>query len=194
MANNLAQAPAEPAIDARMLRTRAALEAALLALVERKPFDEITVRDIVAEAGVGYATFFRHYPSKAALLDDIAAEQIGNLMALSVPAMEASDTRAAAVALATYVAEHRALWSALLTGGAAGTMREQFARLARGTAPDIAPASKWLPVDLGILFGVTATVEILGWWLRQDEDFPIERIAEVLDRLVMTPTVGALSQ
>jgi AcrR family transcriptional regulator len=86
----------------------------------RKPFDDITVRDLSARAGIGYATFFRHYPSKAALLDDIASDEIRELMAFALPEVIASDTRAAALALCRQVDERRALWSVLLTGGAAG--------------------------------------------------------------------------
>lgn len=184
--------PAE-VTDARMLRTRAALRAALLALIEREPFDRITVRDIVAEAGVGYATFFRHHPTKAALLDDIAAEQTRRLMALTLPVLDSADTRATSIALCTYVDEHRGLWSALLTGGAAGAMREEFARLSREAGTTQLPANSWLPTELGVVFGVSATVEILAWWLRQPDDFPLEKIAEILDRLVIAPTVGHLS-
>ena len=54
--------------DARQVRSRHALHQALLALLEEKPFDQITVREISARAGTGYATFFRHYPTKEALL------------------------------------------------------------------------------------------------------------------------------
>jgi AcrR family transcriptional regulator len=185
-------APAAPvALDARMVRTRAALRAALLSLIERKSYDQITIRDIVADAGVGYATFFRHHPTKGALLEDVAADEIGRLVAMSVPALNAEGNRASCLALCGYVNERRALWSALLTGGAAGVMREEFVRVAIELTPTLASSNGALPTDLGAVFGVSATVEILAWWLRQPEDYPIERVAEFLDRLVITPTVGA---
>jgi hypothetical protein len=50
--------------------------------------------------------------------------------------------------------------------------------------------SHWLPVELGAIYGVSATVEILAWWLKQPEEFSVERVAEIVDRLVMTPSVG----
>src|ERR1700733_5042840 len=176
--------------DARMLRTRAALRHALLRLLERKHFDQITVRDITAEAKIGYATFFRHHESKAELLEDVAEEQIGNLMALALPLLVAADTRGSCLALCKYVDEHRAIWSALLTGGAAGAMREEFIRQAMRVGSGQVQKSSWLPVDLGAIFGVSATVEILAWWLRQSHDFSVERIADIIDRLVVTPAVG----
>lgn len=190
MDHDLAQPGASIVRDARMRRSRTALHQALLALIEHKPFDDITVRDIVAKAGIGYATFFRHFPTKGALLDEVAAEQIDRLVELSAPALTTDGPRASSIAVCSYVDEHRALWSALLTGGAAGAMREEFARVSRQVAGHQIQTSSWLPVELGIIYGVGATVEILAWWLRQPEPLPVERIAEILDRLVITPTVG----
>jgi len=176
--------------DARMVRTRAALRRALLALLERKQFDQITVRDIAAEANIGYATFFRHHASKTDLLKDVAEEQIGQLLALAIPLLVASDTRGSCLALCRYVHEHRALWAALLTGGAAGAVREEFIRQAMEQGPAQVQSSSWLPVELGAIFGVSATVEILAWWLRKPNEFTVEAIAEIVDRLVVTPAVG----
>ena len=59
--------------DARQVRSRNALTGALLALIEEKPFDQLTIREITGRAGTGYATFFRHYPTKEALLADVAS-------------------------------------------------------------------------------------------------------------------------
>ena len=176
--------------DARMVRTRAAMRKALLTLLERKQLDQITVRDIAAEAKIGYATFFRHHESKWELLKDVAEEEISRLMALGMPLLVADDTRGSALALCRYVRDHRAIWSALLTGGAAGAMREEFIRQAMQTGSSQVQKSPWLPVELGAIYGVSATVEILAWWLKQPEDFSVERIAEIVDRLVMTPSVG----
>jgi AcrR family transcriptional regulator len=177
-------------MDARMVRTRAALRRALLRLLGRKHFDQITVRDIAGEAKIGYATFFRHHESKSELLEEVAEEQIRNLVALALPLLVADDTRGSCLALCKYVNEHRAIWSALLTGGAAGAMREEFIRQAMRVGSGQVQRSSWLPVELGAIFGVSATVEILAWWLRQPHDFTVERIADIIDRLVVTPAVG----
>ena len=87
--------------DPRIKRTRAALCSALLSLLEEKAFDQITIRDIVGRADIGYATFFRNYDSKAAVLHDLAADQIGQLIDLAFPAIEGSNSRAGALALCT---------------------------------------------------------------------------------------------
>lgn len=176
-------------MDARMVRTQQALRAAFLALIERKSLEDISIRDIVAEAGIGYATYFRHYASKAELLEAVVADEIHQLVELSLPPLRA-DRLASSLALFHHVDEHRALWSALLTGGAAGTIREEFAKVAREISGKKIGLENWLPAELGVLYGVSGTVEIIAWWLRQDPPFPIDRIAEIHDRLVLTPTVA----
>lgn len=179
--------------DPRAVRSRQALHTALLSLLESKPLDQITVRDIAAEAGVGYATFFRHHPTKEALLDDVAAEQIRSVFNLSLPVLDAHDLRAASIALFTYVNEHRALWSTLLTGGAAATIREEFLRQAREVAVSRAPTGDWMPSELGVLLIVSGTIELLAWWLRQADPLPVERIAHIYDRIVVSPIIAASS-
>jgi hypothetical protein len=68
-------------------------------------------------------------------------------------------------------------------------MREEFIRQAMLHGSSQVQRSPWLPVELGAIYGVSATVEILAWWLKQGEEFSVERIAEIVDRLVMTPSL-----
>jgi len=172
-----------------MVRTRAALHDALLALLEEKPFDQISIRDITARSGTGYATFFRHYETKAALLNHIATAEISALIGLSLPVLWSADTRTAARTLCAHVEARHTLWSALLTGGAAGLMRAEFIRQAAEIPPAQANPNSWLPADLRVIYGVSATVEILAWWLSRRDAYSSEQIAEILDRLVITPTL-----
>lgn len=178
-------------VDVRVTRTRAALRDALLTLLEEIPFEQITVRQITARAGTGYATFFRHYPERRALLNDLVSDEIQELMTLSMPILDAVNPRAAAVALCKHVDERRPLWTALLTGESAGTMREEFIRQAR-TFTDQAPNDEsWLPYDLRVNYGVSSFFEVLAWWLQQRRDLSIDQVAEIIDRLVITPLVTA---
>ena len=139
----------------------------MLALLERGPFDQITVRDICTESGVHYATFFRHYPGKEALLDAIAAEQIAQLNALAVGVRGADDYQAATTALCAYVDEHRALWSILLNGGAGGAMRAEWIRQSKRVAAAETPVNTWLPPELGTILAATLIAETLAWWVAE---------------------------
>ncbi|MCJ8156116.1 TetR/AcrR family transcriptional regulator [Sphingomonas sp. LaA6.9] len=175
--------------DARQVRTRGNLFEALLRLIETRPFEQVTIREIAREAGIGYATFFRHYASKEALLHDLAANQIAELLNQALPVLFSVDSRQSCIALFDYVAERRVLWSALLTGGAATMLKQEFTAQAKRIADAQGPVDGWLPDDLRVTFAVSATVEIIAWWLQQEPGFPVERIAEILDRLVVMPAM-----
>lgn len=58
-----------PREDLRTVKTKKALRASLLALMERKSFDDITVSELCAEALVSRAAFYAHFADKHALLD-----------------------------------------------------------------------------------------------------------------------------
>ncbi len=176
--------------DARQVRSRNALTGALLELLEEKPFDQLTIREISARAGTGYATFFRHYPTKEALLSDVASDEIADLLNRTLPVLRDTNSYESTLALCRHVGEHRNLWVALLTGGAASILREEFIRQARELPRAFAEIKSWLPSDLGVIYGAGATIDLLAWWLAQDEDYKPEQIATILNRLVIAPLVG----
>ena len=168
-----------------------ALRRALLRLLDLKPLEQITIRDICEVARVGYTTFFRHHPTKEALLHEIAAEQVRQLTELMLPALDASEIHTASVALCTYVNEHRKLWSTLLTGGAAGVLREELLKKSAEVAATRSNPKNWFPPELAVAFSVSCTIELLTWWLRQTRPVPMERVAEIHTRIIMTPTIEA---
>jgi AcrR family transcriptional regulator len=178
-----------PTRNSRSARTRDALRSSFLRLLEQKPLEQVTIREIVAEAEVNYTTFFRHYPDKDALLNDVAAEQISQLLAMTLPILFTVDSRASARALCAYIWEHRALWSVLLTGGAASTLKREFILQARQLAENAGHADTIIPGDLRVVFCVSGTLEILAWWLEHGEGISVERMSEILDMLTVAPHV-----
>lgn len=184
--------------DARQVRSRKALNAALLSLLEEKPFDQLTIREISVRAGTGYATFFRHYPTKEALLADVAAHEIEDLLARSVPILRAANSYESTLEVCRHVSRNALLWSALLAGGAAGILRREFIRQALELAEG-AQSHPWLPADLGTIHGTGSMIDILAWWLGQGGNRPAsthspEEIATILHRLVIAPLVGDMPE
>jgi AcrR family transcriptional regulator len=177
--------------DARALRSAFALRAAFLALLEHKALDQITIRDICAEAGVHYATFFRHHQTKEALLNAIAAEQIVQLISLTNAIRGVGNYTAGFRALCAYVEDHRALWSALLNGGAGAAMREEWIRQSRRVAANETAVNKWLPRELGTICAATLIAETMAWWVGQnDEAYSVDVVAGILQRLLMSSIIA----
>jgi AcrR family transcriptional regulator len=173
--------------DARAIRSGLALREALLRLLENKPFEQITIRDICAESGVHYATFFRHHATKESLLEAIAAQQIRELNELTLAVREASDIDAGFRTLCAYVDEHRDLWSTLLNGGAGPAMRAEWIRYSMQVAATEPPVTSWLPPDLGTICAATLIAETLAWWVARPRGaYSVDQVAGILVRLLTT--------
>jgi AcrR family transcriptional regulator len=72
--------PAE-STDPRILRSRQMLMEALLKLLDRKEFNDISIQEIADEASLNRATFYLHYPDKNALLQAMTATRFRDLIA-----------------------------------------------------------------------------------------------------------------
>lgn len=174
--------------DARVVRTRDALREAMTELATEHPLDAITVRAIAARAGVGYATFFRHYPDKDALLADVADRLIREFLQRVAPLLQERDRAAAARSMCDFVMEHLAIYQALLAGGSGETVRAEMLRqtmitltAARGRAPEG-------PFDELVLFHLVSSIlNLLTWWLRNLDRVNAATMAEVIERTVLTP-------
>ncbi|RLP53353.1 MAG: TetR/AcrR family transcriptional regulator [Ketobacter sp.] len=175
--------------DARIQQTRVALRKALLQLLDEKSLEQITVREIAAVASVGYTTFFRHYPGKEELLNEIAAAEIKQLIELAIPVLGPIDSGKAALTMCSYVAEHKALWSTLLTGGAANVLREEFIKLSLQVAASWEGADDELPAEVGVILVTSGTIELLAWWLKQKNPISVEKLAIIYDRTIVSPVI-----
>ncbi len=175
--------------DARIVRSRAALRAALTAMLGEQPFADIAIAALTKRAGVGYATFFRHYPDKEALLAEIADALIADLIARMVPYIVAGDGLSAVRALVARIEEERVLCRALLIG-AGDEMRRTITERAIAqslAAPGALPS--WLPRELAVRHLVSAALTILTWWFEQESPMSTDDLSAILYRLVIAPAM-----
>ena len=178
------------AIDRRVERTRTALYDALVRLIRERPYDEISVQEILEAANVGRSTFYAHFTSK----DDLLARSLDRLKALltAVAAEEESargdpreEARAVSRALFTHIADHRDIQLALAGGRGEPIVRNAINRAVasavRGLPLEAPPG---LPRELAVEFVVSTFGTVLRWWLdRHPELAPAEADALLL-RLV----------
>ena len=66
--------------DPRVLRSRRMLMDALVRLLTKKEFDDISIQEIADEATLNRATFYLHYPDKNALLQAMTAARFSELI------------------------------------------------------------------------------------------------------------------
>jgi hypothetical protein len=68
-------------------------------------------------------------------------------------------------------------------------LREELLRLAAEVAAPRSNPNNWFPPELAVTFNVTCTIELLTWWLRQKHPVSIARVAEIHERVIITPTI-----
>ena len=61
-------------------RTKALILSALSALLEEKPFSEVTVQDVAVRAAINRATFYSYFTDKYALLEDLVRDRYRALL------------------------------------------------------------------------------------------------------------------
>lgn len=188
MARKRTTTPSKPN-DARVQRSVDALRSAILELLESKPLDQILIREITDTAGLSYPTFFRRFASKDELVEDIAAEEVRKLLTVGyTAALEKGLYPGSGEPLCLYVHQHRKLWRRLLTGGAAPAMRGEFMRVAAERAASHPRVNPWFPTELAVPFVAGGVFEILAWWMRQPDDYPVENVIKLFDALIVEPS------
>lgn len=171
--------------DPRSHRSIEALKVALLALIEVRPFERISIKDITDTAGLSYQTFFRRFGGKDELLREIASEEVARVLSLGHAAIEQRIGHETGRAFCERVQRHRPLWTALLAGGAASFVREEFLRVAKQVAREHPRVNPAIPLDLAAAVATSGMFEILTWWMRQPDDYPIENVVTLFDALVV---------
>jgi AcrR family transcriptional regulator len=180
----------EMAIDRRVVRTRTALADALVALIRRKPYDRITVEDILAEANVGRATFYAHYSSK----DDLLRRSLDRLRALLVAAFEgtadAPFPRDPSWSPSRTLFEHVALFAdvqaAMRTGPGGAILRNAIDDAIAAFLRTALPARVGtLPRELVILDMVARVNTALRWWLDHHPKMSATQAHGVFERLLL---------
>jgi len=167
LARSVAEARAKT--DRRVLRTRDTLGDALVALMHEKPFEEITVQEVLDRAGVGRSTFYTHYRDKDDLfLSDV--EEFFELFSTSLTRNGASLKRLAPVAeFFAHLSDVREFYAALVASGKVNDVQalgrglfaraiEERLRLA-GVAMDAAQLAAHAHALAGSLFA------LMDWWI-----------------------------
>ena len=157
--------------DARVRRTRDALGDALVALMQEKPFETITVQDVLDRANVGRSTFYSHYSDKDDLLMSDAEEFFESISLLLSLRGDKSDRVFPVQEFFSHIIEAKQFLDALMSSGKfhdnMELARGQFARGIERRLSELARAQS-VPADErpAIAFAhAGALLSLLEWWI-----------------------------
>ena len=185
MADTLQPGHTAESTDPRILRSRQMLMEALLRLLNRKEFDDISIQEIADEATLNRATFYLHYPDKNALLQAMTAARFRDLIARRGLSFTNCDgaLRAIALGVCDYLAETAGCPSQLvkmpLEGSIIPVVEGMFVEGAahHEPAPGVDPA----------LLATTAAWAIFGAarrWYQTPGRIPAEEMAARIEAMV----------
>jgi AcrR family transcriptional regulator len=183
------------ATDRRVQRTHDHLRQALADLILQRGYESITIRDITARAGVGYATFFRHYPTKDALLLDLLQRSIQDLAQLLPPGVDADPAEEGRVIFA-HAAQHDQLYHILLRGeGTLALLAEvQAAAVAEVMGRFAGQREPAIPLEILAHHLVASIIALIGWWLQRGQPYPPQRMGQIYAELIMRPFAALAGQ
>lgn len=177
--------------DRRVRRTRRLLAQALISLVLEKGYEEVTIRDITGRADVGYATFFRHYPDKEALLGEVLEVVLDDLLGLLRPWQADGDPATLGTLLFRYVQENVEVCRVLLGDGASTALVRRLIEV--GTADVLRQNASSeeggaVPAEVAAHHLVASSITLIRWWLEHDMPYSPQRMGEIYRDLIEHPT------
>lgn len=176
--------------DRRIARTRDTLGDALVELIRQKPFESITVQDVLDRAGVGRSTFYTHYRDKNDLFMSDAAEFFEATASALSKSGDKSSRVAPVAEFFAHVAEQREFREALVTAGKMQDMwemgQEYFARGIKQRLQEMSgvPAMEAIRATALAHAFSGALFSLLTWWLRGSSAQTAEQMDELYHRLV----------
>jgi AcrR family transcriptional regulator len=181
--------------DRRIRRSRAALRAAIAAMVADLGYDKITVADVLHRADVSRGTFYAHYADKDALFVD-ATEHLAEELVAEVRAVAAIDTThltgAGVRVLFVHAQAHRDLYLAMLNGAGGGValngyvarLTDAFKSIILSSVAAIGTTPR-MPVDAIARCWVGEQLALTSWWLEHDAELDVDELTR-MRMLLMT--------
>lgn len=176
--------------DRRVTRTRKLLTDALIALSLEKGYELVTIRDITDKAGVGYATFFRHYTAKEALLADVLETFLEDLVALVITHAGSMDPETAGRLVFEHAEKHSELYLLLLDSRGSSDLLDRVYEFAADGISRLAKPrdDSIIPFEIAVNHIISSFLGLIAWWLQNDMPYSPERMGHIYADLIMRPT------
>jgi AcrR family transcriptional regulator len=156
--------------DARVARTRDRLGDAIIALILEKPFDAITVQEVLDRAGVGRSTFYAHYKDK----DDVLISEVDEFFADVSMQIATSGEQSERLVPAKEFLRHLSTAQPLLAAFAeSGRIHDVWdlaqAHFARGIEQRLAVLTQFPPEERAVRANALAGsfLGMIRWWLER---------------------------
>ena len=172
--------------DRRIQRTRALLQNALVSLMIEKPFESITVQEIIDRANVGRATFYAHFADKKTLLtsriEDLRAALLRRQRDALSESRNGNRTFSFSRAMLEHASDSLTLWRGI-AGRESGAfvisrIQEMLAELVRNDIVALGVTRKNADREALVQHLTGGFVALMVWWLNDGRQLSIEEVDE----------------
>jgi AcrR family transcriptional regulator len=177
--------------DRRVARTRALLRDALVALIQEKGYEQISVQNITDRANVNRATFYLHYKDKDELLlksmKDVYDDLLARMGPFTLDDMGQGSRRMETITF-EHVREYAGFYQVMLSdrGVAAFTAQilDYIAAVILKTCPVPQPGTvPPVPPEATAYYYAGAFVGLIIWWVKRGLPESVDTMVELLCQL-----------
>ncbi|MFD1861500.1 TetR/AcrR family transcriptional regulator [Planococcus chinensis] len=184
--------------DKRVERSKAALKEAFLELLEQKSFPHITVSEIVGAANYNRGTFYAHFKTKEALLEEVIADTLEEMIRqIRHPyrvdtVVDLHNMKAEDISLFTYFIQQARLYKILLSPHVQADFRHRMASAIEElfiTEYDYAlPAESALEPKWLYVYRAHGIAGLIIRWIEEDFPQPPLHMAKQVVELMLVST------
>ncbi len=168
--------------------TRECIEQALIILMGRKPYSEITIKDITERAGVSRASYYRNYESKEDILSGFIQSICKELSAVLVQYDPITENRKAWEALLTATVPLAPKYKLLLDAGFGEKLTVELIK-----SMNAAVAVSDTALYYSNVYWAGSISAVISEWIRNSMTAPKEIIAEIGSKL-MTEGIHTITE
>ena len=177
-------------MDRRQQKSRAAILEAFEELLAQKNYGKITVQDIIDRADVGRTTFYAHFETKDALLQELCTQLFTHVLAVRPEAesthdysASAEDPRAAAGHILYHLKDKGEKIGRLLVGESSDVFQTCFRKYLEETVrryfpSDLRKKNTRVPEEFLACHISGSFVNMVQWWIRRGMPESPEQLAD----------------
>ena len=170
----------------RTTMTKKLLQNSLIEILAKKPIHEITIKEVCDNADINRSTFYRHYNTPHALLDEIYDNMYADIMAITTKYRNESFNSAELLTqILTYCEENRKLCLVLLSENGELKIGKSFSeRITQSVI--ISPEVNSSELQMYVVQFVAAGMANFIWtWLKNENRLPAKTVARGVSTLIM---------
>lgn len=154
--------------------TRECIESALIQLMEKKPFEEISITDITKKAGVSRNAYYRNYSSKEDILSQYLQNILNQISYVLKKYDPVTETRKSWIALLETSKDFSSQYKLLLKAGYGESIKNELQQaMNQGISPDNDA------LYYSNCYWAGAICSILFEWIKNDMKPSVQRMADI---------------